>query len=225
MPKGKALTSHDIDEVLRALEQAGGNKRNAAAMLGMARSQLYKRLEMADKVKDEAPPPRFDLRLSKRQRENPDPAAALEDLERKSQFLVEHPPEIGTTKHTWEIRSDKSNKYRFAAFGDLHAASKYCRWDVREKLTKQAEEFGATAIFDAGNWCDGEASFNRYDLECVGMDQQLQVLARNYPKARVPTYAITGADHEGWWIRREGVDVGRYCSPRHNRELLRGEIV
>jgi hypothetical protein len=138
-------------------------------------------------------------------------AAALAEIQEKAEFIVEHPPEIGTSKHTWEIKSDKDNKYRFAAFGDLHAASKYCRWDVRDDLTNQAEEFGATAIFDAGNWADGEASFNRYDLEAVGMDAQLQILAKNYPKTKIPTYAVTGADHEGWWIRREGVDVGRYC--------------
>jgi hypothetical protein len=184
MPKGTPLTQTEIAEVMRAIEKAGGNKRQAAQFLGIGRSTLYQRLEQADTAPEEQPP---------------------------SPFAVEHVPEIGTSKHVWEIKSGKDNKYRFAAFGDLHAASKYCRWDVREDLTKQAEEFGATAIFDAGNWADGEASFNRYDLECVGMDNQLKLLAKNYPKTKIPTYAVTGADHEGWWIRREGVDVGLYC--------------
>ena len=35
--------------------------------------------------------------------------------------------------------------------------------------------------------------------------------ARNYPKVGIPTFAVTGDDHEGWYIRREGIDIGRYC--------------
>jgi hypothetical protein len=27
---------------------------------------------------------------------------------------------------------------------------------------------------------------------------------------RIPTYAVTGADHEGWYVKSEGIDVGRY---------------
>ncbi len=125
-------------------------------------------------------------------------------------FAVDHAPPIGAVGH-WQVKSTKDNKYRFAAFGDLHAASKYCRWDVREDLTRKAEDFGAQAILDGGNWIDGEAAFNRYDLVAVGMDAQLRLLARYYPKTKIPTYAVAGADHEGWYTRREGIDVGRYC--------------
>lgn len=185
MPKGKPLNLEDIAQVLRALEQTGGNKRDAANLLGMARSQLYKRLEAIDRIQ-------------------PDPP--------EKEFAVEHPPEIGTSsKIVWEIKSTPDNKFHFGAFGDLHAASKYCRWDVRENLTRLAEKFGAQAILDTGNWIDGEATFNRYDLEAIGMDAQIKLLARNYPKTEIPTYAITGADHEGWYVKSQGVDVGRYC--------------
>jgi hypothetical protein len=37
------------------------------------------------------------------------------------------------------------------------------------------------------------------------------ILARGYPRLGIPTYAVTGDDHEGWYIKREGIDVGRYC--------------
>jgi hypothetical protein len=76
---------------------------------------------------------------------------------------------------------------------------------------KRAEAFGAQAILDTGNWIDGERDFNRYDLEAVGMDNQLNMLAARYPKTTVPTYAITGADHEGWYVKSEGIDIGRHC--------------
>ncbi len=179
----RPLINHaDIAAVLNAIEDAGGDKTLAAQRMGLSRSQLYKRLEAAKTLPPLTP------------------------------FAVEHAPPVGTsTENTWEIKSLPGHKYRFGAFGDLHAASKYCRWDVREDLTKRAQAFGAQAILDPGNWIDGEASFNRYDLEVVGLDEQIKLLAKNYPVTTVPTYAVTGADHEGWYTKREGVDVGRYC--------------
>ncbi|MCA6112684.1 hypothetical protein [Bradyrhizobium cenepequi] len=76
----------------------------------------------------------------------------------------------------------------------------------------RAVDAGASCIFDTGNWIDGETSFNRYDLEVSGLANQVNVLAQRYPKVRIPTYAVTGDDHEGWYIKREGIDVGRFRS-------------
>ena len=129
-----------------------------------------------------------------------------------SPFAIEHEPQIGSSSGAkWEITSLPDNTFRFGAFGDLHAASKYTRWDVREDLTRRAEAFGAQAILDTGNWIDAEKSFNRYDLEAVGLDAQIRLLADKYPKTKLPTYAVAGADHEGWYCKSEGIDVGRYC--------------
>lgn len=128
-------------------------------------------------------------------------------------FAIPHElPPLGTSgASTWELKSDKDNRFKFAAFGDLHAASKYSRNDVREDLTRRAEAFGAECIFDTGNWIDGEMRFNKYDIEASGIDAQCRLLAKNYPKTIIPTYAVTGADHEGWYVKSEGIDVGRYC--------------
>lgn len=129
-----------------------------------------------------------------------------------SPFAAEHAPQIGTASGpAWELVSLPDNTYRFGAFGDLHAASKYTRWDVRADLTRKAEAFDAQVIFDTGNWIDGEASFNRYDLETVGLDAQCRMLAKRYPVTDIPTFAVTGADHEGWYVKSEGIDVGRYA--------------
>lgn len=127
-------------------------------------------------------------------------------------YAIEHePPVASSLGPSHEIVSTADNIFRFGAFGDLHAASKYARWDVREDLVRRAEAFGAQCIFDTGNWIDGEAPFNRYDLECIGMDAQMRLLAARHPKTTLPIYAVTGDDHEGWYAKREGVDVGRYC--------------
>ena len=131
--------------------------------------------------------------------------------EPRDQFAAEHiPPASYTAGSAIELLSTKDNTFLFGAAGDLHAASKYTRWDVREDLYRQFIEAGAQCNFDTGNWIDGEVSFNRYDIEAHGLHRQCEVLARNHPKG-LRTYAVWGDDHEGWYVQREGIDVGRYA--------------
>jgi hypothetical protein len=110
-----------------------------------------------------------------------------------------------------ELLSRDDNTFLISGIGDLHAASKYCRWDVREDLIKRAEAKGVQAIFDTGNWIEGESHFNRYELEAIGLDPQCHILARKHPRTSIPIYAVTGDDHEGWYAKRDGLDVGRYA--------------
>jgi biotin operon repressor len=110
-----------------------------------------------------------------------------------------------------EITSRKDNTFCFLASGDLHAGSKYSRYDVREDLIRRAEDRGAQAILDTGNWIDGEARFNKHDLEAVGLDAQIKMLAARHPKTKLPVYAVAGDDHEGWYEDREGINIGWYC--------------
>lgn len=127
-------------------------------------------------------------------------------------FSIPYAPPMATTVGVqFELLSRPDNTFCFGAFGDLHAASKYTRWEVRDDLHRRAVKANAQCVFDTGNWIDGEAHFNRYDLEAVGLDAQLQILADRYPRDGLRTYAVTGRDHEGWYVQREGIDVGRYC--------------
>jgi hypothetical protein len=108
-----------------------------------------------------------------------------------------------------ELVSRKDNTFLFGAAGDLHAGSKYTRWDVREDLYRQFIDAGAQCNFDTGNWIDGEARFNTYDLDVHGLDAQVRHLAKYHPK-KIKTFAVWGDDHEGWYVQREGIDVGKY---------------
>jgi hypothetical protein len=123
----------------------------------------------------------------------------------------ETPPAAWTQGHSIELMSRPDNTFRFLASGDLHAASKYCRWDVREDLVRRAEAREAQAIFDTGNWIDGEASFNKHDLEATGVEGQCKILAERHPKTHLPIYAVAGDDHEGWYAQREGINIGKYA--------------
>lgn len=111
----------------------------------------------------------------------------------------------------FQLVTDTDGYVEFGASGDQHLCSKYERLDCLNDYYDQLARREISVVLSAGNHVDGESSFNRHDIVCHGMDQQMQYLARNFPqRAGIETWAITGEDHEGWWARREGVDVGRY---------------
>lgn len=108
--------------------------------------------------------------------------------------------------------SRPDNTFVFGAVGDQHIGSKYHREDVSEKLYDAYAAQGVDRVFNTGNWIDGDARFNRFDVEAHGLEAQCRLLAEKFPKRDgLTTYAIWGDDHEGWYAQREGVDVGRYA--------------
>lgn len=114
------------------------------------------------------------------------------------------------TQGVIELVSRPDNTFLFGASGDQHVGSKYHRNDVNDDLYRRYDEAGVQAVFNTGNWIDGEASFNRYDIIAHGLDGQAKLLAEIFPKYDFPTFAVWGDDHEGWYAQREGIDVGRY---------------
>lgn len=124
-----------------------------------------------------------------------------------------------------EFLSEPDNTFLFGVVSDTHLGSKYERLDVLNALYDTFAQEGVKRVFHAGNWIDGEAPFNKYDLLVHGMDGQVRYLAEHYPKREgIVTYAVTGDDHEGWYSRREGVDIGRYAE-RTMRDKSRNDWV
>lgn len=110
------------------------------------------------------------------------------------------------------IESRPDNTFVFGVAGDKHIGSKYHRDDVLADLYRRFEEAGVDAVFDTGNWIEGDARFNRHDLVAHGLHPQVALMAENHPRIEgVTTYAVWGDDHEGWCAQREGVDVGMYA--------------
>jgi hypothetical protein len=94
--------------------------------------------------------------------------------------------------------------------GDNHLGSKYERLDCLNDLYDRYAKAGVDRVFNTGNWIDGVTSFNVHDLLVHGMESQLRYLAKHYPRRPgIVTYAVTGEDHEGWFSRREGIDIGK----------------
>lgn len=110
------------------------------------------------------------------------------------------------------LLSRLDNTFCFGASGDQHLCSRYERLDVLNDLYDRFANAGAQAVYNTGNWIDGEARFNRHELKVHGMEAQCRYLARNFPKrSGLVTYAVAGDDHEGWYAQREGVDIGRFA--------------
>lgn len=115
----------------------------------------------------------------------------------------------------FEVESDDDGTYTLGACGDSHMCSKYERLDVLNSLYDDYKREGVRHVFHTGNWIDGEARFNKYDLHTHGMDAQVRYLAEQYPRRKgVHTYAVAGDDHEGWYCQQSGVDIGRYAETR-----------
>lgn len=111
--------------------------------------------------------------------------------------------------------SDASGWHRFGVISDTHYGSRYCREDVCEDIYDWYRKDGISTVYHCGNWIDGEASFNRYDLipEAHGMQAQLDYFVARYPRRKgMVTSYVAGDDHEGWYFQREGVDIGRMLS-------------
>jgi hypothetical protein len=105
----------------------------------------------------------------------------------------------------------KGKWFKLGAMGDTHLYSKYCRLDVAEALYDIYADEGIETVYHAGNMIEGEARFNKFDLVGPsGMGRQVEYNAKHYPRRDgITTKFITGDDHEGWYINREGVNVGR----------------
>jgi hypothetical protein len=130
-------------------------------------------------------------------------------------WSLERAPVLGSNAVSGAYVSRPNGRYRFGWLGDTHLGSKYARLDVLADLYRRFADADIDRIFHAGNWIDGEARFNKFDLlpEAHGMDAQIRYLVEHYPTAPgLTTYAIAGDDHEGWYCQREGVDIGKYAA-------------
>lgn len=105
------------------------------------------------------------------------------------------------------------------AFGittDNHLCNKHSRLDVLNAAYDHFERDGISTVFNAGNWIDGEARFNKTELVTApGMDSQLDYMIDKWPVRKgIITHYIAGDDHEGWYSQREGIEIGKYLELR-----------
>lgn len=137
-------------------------------------------------------------------------ADGLNILHRGDRISLESTPvQLPFNDALHSLTSDANGRYRFGIVSDNHLGSKYAREDVLHDLYDWFEREGITRVYNTGNWIDGEARFNRHDLLVHGMDAQLKYFADRYPQRKgITTYYVAGDDHEGWYAKDAGVDIG-----------------
>ncbi len=107
------------------------------------------------------------------------------------------------------------NTFKFLLVADNHIANKHQRLDVLNALFDIADGEGITTCYQLGNMIDGDHSFNKHEVLCRGLDAQSTYLSEVWPKKKgIVTHFITGDDHEGWYINREGINVGSYIQTK-----------
>lgn len=110
-----------------------------------------------------------------------------------------------------EELGERQGRFLIGITADWHVGSKYCREDVIRGLYEWYRKEGVTTVYLAGNWIDGEANFNTFDLETHGMSAQVQRFLELCPSVQgMTTKVLSGDDHEGWYVQREGIDIGQY---------------
>ncbi len=123
-----------------------------------------------------------------------------------------------------DVAKFKGKRIRFGLTSDNHLGSKYARNDVLEALFDIWQDAGITDVYQCGNMIDGDARFNRFDLLVHGMEAQANYFAEVWPARKgMHTHFITGDDHEGWYVQREGVVIGDYLehvAQKHGRKDL-----
>ena len=110
-----------------------------------------------------------------------------------------------------DVTKFASKHHKFGLTADNHLASRYSRLDVLNALFDIWKAEGVDTVYQCGNILDGEFRFNMHDLLVHGIGDQVQYLIDHWPQREgIVTKFITGDDHEGWWIQREGINIGRH---------------
>lgn len=151
-------------------------------------------------------------------------AKLIAEMKRSGSLLMELPDgrldllsSVNLETRTHEIAGQRGEwTYIFGFITDNHLCNKHSRLDVLRAAYDRFERDGITKVFNAGNWIDGEARFNKTELvTSPGMDRQLDYMIDVYPQRKgIVTHYIAGDDHEGWYQQREGVEVGHYLQMR-----------
>ncbi len=113
----------------------------------------------------------------------------------------------------FEYISRPDNTFVFGCVSDTHLCSKYCREEVLSEIYDEFRTAGVDRAFHGGNWIEGENENNKFDVTVHGLEPQVQYLVKNYPqRPGIVTYAVWGEDHEGFYARREAVNMGTFAA-------------
>ena len=105
----------------------------------------------------------------------------------------------------------KGDKIKIGFLADTHLCSKFAREKELHLLYEIFADEGIELVYHGGNYIDGEFRFNKFDIHTKGITPQVEYFVNNYPKRDgIITKFIAGDDHEGWYSKREFLNIGEY---------------
>lgn len=125
---------------------------------------------------------------------------------------------------TYFSRLQKGDILKFGVLGDNQLGNKHSRLDVAQTAYDHFESEGIEVVYHSGNLVDGyHPRFNAHELipeAGIGIESQSAYAGRVYPRKKgITTYFITGECHEGWWAKKDGINVGRTMESRFQLPL------
>lgn len=109
-------------------------------------------------------------------------------------------------------------EYSIGIISDTHLCSKWERLDILEELYDRFDSAGVDVVYLAGNWIEGEASFNESEIHTHGMREQVQYFVDNFPQRHgIKTYVLSGNDHESWYMQKTHINIGEYLEDTARR--------
>lgn len=143
----------------------------------------------------------------------------IEDSIAIAESIEKSQPTVISSKHL------VGKRIKFGFVTDTHLGSKYERLDVLNAVYERFQMAGITDVYHAGNAIDGEARFNKFDIHKHSVQAQCEYFAKVYPQVQgLITHFITGDDHEGWYVQREGINIGEFmqdCAIKAGRTDLK----
>lgn len=137
--------------------------------------------------------------------------------EKNGTYSIKNEPEQGR-KHQLNPDMWRGDKLIFGFVSDNHMCNVHSREDVLNCLYDIYAGENISKVYNTGNWIDGEHRFNKNELFIFGCTKQIRYCAENYPfREGITTDFIAGDDHEGWFVQREGIDVGDYLQTEREK--------
>jgi len=139
---------------------------------------------------------------------------AIQEAEGEAPMLMIERHTVGE-RQALQINAEKfyeGHRVDFGLVSDTHLGSKFYREEVLNAIYDNFAKHDIRHVFHGGNYIEGEARFNRFQLVCrPGMQGQIDYFIDKYPQRKgITTYFVAGDDHEGWYQQREGIDIGRF---------------
>lgn len=125
----------------------------------------------------------------------------------------------GPVTHPYDPRMWSGDVVKFGFTSDNHLCNYNSRLDVLNLLYDIFKEEDIKVVYNGGNMVDGEFRYNKNELHVRGCTNQLRYCAQQFPyRDGITTKFIVGDDHEGWYVQREGINVGEHLVDLRLRE-------